>query len=131
MPRKESQTVPEGNGLVPQQEKFGCDQPTLVDVYRKIEEVWDRKVDEITRLLEHHLASLEKDAWQPRLAMAADGPTDTKTRKRTEGAATAVQVVQGDSFLLAGMIPVRRPPRPVSARRPILPLSLVGMTFWS
>ena len=36
---KESEAVPEGNGPVPQQEEFGSGQPTLVDVYRKIEEV--------------------------------------------------------------------------------------------
>ena len=33
MPRKESEAVPEGNGPVLQQEQFGSDQPTLVDVY--------------------------------------------------------------------------------------------------
>ena len=30
--------------------------------------------------------------------MAADGPANTKTRERTEGAATAVQAMRGDSF---------------------------------
>ena len=69
-----------------------------MDVYRKIEEVWDRKIDEITRFLEPHLASLEEDARQSRLAMEAEGPADTKTCKRTEGAATAVQTMHGDSF---------------------------------
>ena len=29
--------------------------------------------------------------------MEADGPADTKTRERTEGAAAAVQAVHGDS----------------------------------
>ena len=115
MPRKESEAVPEGNGPVRQQEKFGSGQLTLVDTYRKIE-VWDRKMDEITRLLEQHLASLEQDARQPCLATEADGPADTKTRERTEAAATAVQAMHGDSFfLLAGLIPTRRPTRPVSA----------------
>ena len=33
MPRKEGETVPEGNGPVPQKEKFGSGQPTLADVY--------------------------------------------------------------------------------------------------
>ena len=98
MPRKESEAVPEGKGPVPQQEEFGSGQPTLVDAYRKIEEVWDRKMDEITRFLEQHLASVEQDARQPRLAMEVDGPADTKTRERTEGAATAVQAMHGDSF---------------------------------
>ena len=57
MPRKEIEAVPKGNGPVPQQEEFGSGQPTLVDIYRKIE-VWDRNMDEITRLLKQHLASL-------------------------------------------------------------------------
>ena len=50
------------------------------------------------RLLEQQLASQEQDAWQPRLAMEADGPANTKTRERTEGATTAVQSMRGDSF---------------------------------
>ena len=51
----------------------------------------------ITRLLEQHLASQEQDARQSRLAMEVDGPANTKTRERTEGAATAVQAMHGDS----------------------------------
>ena len=43
------------------------------------------------------LASLEHDARQPCLAMEADVQSDTKTRERTEGAATAVQAMHGDS----------------------------------
>ena len=33
MPRNWSKAVSEGNGPVPQQEEFGYDQPTLVDVF--------------------------------------------------------------------------------------------------
>ena len=44
------------------------------------------------------VASLEYDACQPRLAMEANGPANTKTRERTEGTATAVQAMRGDSF---------------------------------
>ena len=44
------------------------------------------------------VASLEYDVCQPRLAMEADGPANTKTRERTEGIATAVQAMRGDSF---------------------------------
>ena len=40
----------------------------------------------------------EHEARQPRLAMEADGRADTKTRERTEGAATAVQAMRGDGF---------------------------------
>ena len=44
-------------------------------------------------------AGLEQDARQPRLAIEAEGPANTKTRERTEGVATgAVQAMHGDSF---------------------------------
>ena len=50
---------------------------------------FDKLMDEITRLLDQYVASLEHDARQPRLAMEANGHANTKTRERTEGAATA------------------------------------------
>ena len=56
---------------------------------------WNRKLDEI---LDQHVTSLEHGARQPRLAMEADGQANTKTRERTEGAATAVQSMRGDGF---------------------------------
>ena len=99
MLRKESEAVPEGNGPVHQEEEFGSGQPAPMDPFQRLEEIWDRTIDVITRLLEHHLASQEQDARQPRLAMEADGPADTKTRERTEGAATAVQAMHGDSCI--------------------------------
>ena len=52
----------------------------------------------MTRYLEQYLASQEQDARQPRLAVEADGLANTKTRERTEGAATAVQAMHGNSF---------------------------------
>ena len=60
----------------------------------------NRKLDKTmktTRGISQHEASLEHEAQQPRLAMEADGPADTKTRKRKEGTATAVQAMHGDS----------------------------------
>ena len=45
-----------------------------------------------------HAANLEHKARQPRLAMETDGSANTKTRERTEGAATAVQAMHEDSF---------------------------------
>ena len=104
MPRKESKAIPEDNDPVSQQEEFGSDQPTMADVYRMIEELFDkldRKLYELTenlRATDQRVASLEQDARQPRLAMEADLPADTKTRERTEGAAIAVQAMHGDSF---------------------------------
>ena len=55
-------------------------------------------MDDITRRLEQNIAEVERDAREPRLAMVADGQADTKIRKRTEAAATAVQAMHGDSF---------------------------------
>ena len=57
-----------------------------------------QEISDETRTLEQHAASLEHGARQPRLAMEADGPANMKTRERTEGAATAVQAMRGDSF---------------------------------
>ena len=47
--------------------------------------------------MDQRLTRIEYDAWQPRLTMEADGPPDTKTRERTEGAITAVQAMHGGS----------------------------------
>ena len=54
--------------------------------------------EEQTELLEKRLTRLEHGARQPRLAMEADGQANTKTRERTEGAATAVQAMRGNCF---------------------------------
>ena len=50
-----------------------------------------------TKVMGEHVTSLEHGARLPRLAMEADGPTNTKTRERTEGAAIVVQAMRGDS----------------------------------
>ena len=97
MLRKESEAVPEGNGTIPQQ--VGSGQPTLEDVYRRIEELLERWwMAKHMRLKDQHEAGLEQDAWQLRLAMVADGQADIKTRERTEDAATTVQTIHGDRF---------------------------------
>ena len=65
------------------------------------EEVGDRNMDKLSdamRRMDQHVVSLEQDARQPRLATEADGQADTKTRERTEGAATAIQAMRGDTF---------------------------------
>ena len=104
MPRNESEAVPVGNDAVPQQEKFGSGRPTLAEMYRMVKELFDKsdwrfeKPTEELGSLDQRLTGLEQDARQPRLAMKADGPADTKTRERTEGAATAVQAMYEDSF---------------------------------
>ena len=58
-------------------------------------------MDEISnemRKIDQHVTRLEHEARQPRLAMEADGQASSKTRERTEGAATAVQAMRGDCF---------------------------------
>ena len=111
MLREASEAVPEDNDPILQQEEFGSGQPTMEDVYRVMKEAfdrWDRKLEESSDKMEGYieertsidqrLTRLEHGARQPRLAMEADGPADTKTRKRTEGAATAAQAMRGDRF---------------------------------
>ena len=49
------------------------------------------------RATDQREAGQEQDARQPRLAMEADGPTNTKTRERTKGAATAVYAMRGNN----------------------------------
>ena len=106
MLRKESKAVPEGNGPVTQQEEFGPNQPTLEELCRMIKEVfeeWDRRIDKMREYTEERksmnqrLIRLELDTRQPCLVMEADGPASTKTCESTEGAATAVQAIHGDS----------------------------------
>ena len=50
------------------------------------------------RATDQRVVSLEQDARQPCLAMEADIKADKKTRERTEGAATAIQGMYGNSF---------------------------------
>ena len=104
MLRKESEAVSGGNGPVHQEEEFGFGQPAPADVYREIkclskqqEKKLGKLQDDLTRLFEQLAARLKEDARQPRLATEADGPANTKTRERTEGAATAVQAMHDDS----------------------------------
>ena len=78
----------------------------------------EEKLDQIikmTRGTSQRAASLEHDARQPRLVMEADGPANTKTRGRTEGAATVVQAMLEDSCTAQKVQDGHRKPRPVSA----------------
>ena len=68
-----------------------------------IEELFDKSDSKLNELADEmiatkqRLAALEQVARQPRLAMEADVPSDTKAREHTEGAAAAVQAKHGDS----------------------------------
>ena len=125
MPRKESEAVPEGNSPITQN-TYALPGITLEDLRRIMQETWDKVCEKNglkkpekpkqMRATDQREISLEQDARQPRLAMEADEPANTKNRKRTEDAAiTAVQAIHEDSFFLAGLVPARRPPRPLSA----------------
>ena len=61
---------------------------------RKMDSKSQKKNKEM-REMDQREVSLEEDARQSRLAMVADGPANT--RERTEGAATAVQAMHGNS----------------------------------
>ena len=119
MPRKENEDVSEGEGPILLQLLSGG--TTLENFHRmwseKIEKTFDKYIgiirityEESSRSTEVGLDSgrdnggtdqrevcQEQNARQPRLAMEADGPANTKTRERTEGAPTAVQTMRGDS----------------------------------
>ena len=109
-----SKAVSEGNGSVLQQEDFRSDQPTLANVSRLFQESFDRQLKmtksrfgqqekklnefmEERKAVEQRSASLEQDARQPRLAMEANVPSETKTREHTKSAAAAVQTKHEDS----------------------------------
>ena len=99
MPQKESMTAPEGNGPIPQYAIPGG--ITLKDFRRALSEIRGEILGEFKedlRSMDQRLASLQRDARQSRPAMEADVQVDTKTRERTEGAAKAVQAMNGDSF---------------------------------
>ena len=55
------------------------------------------EIIKMTRRKSQRVSTLEQAARQPRLAMEADGPANMKFRERTEGAATTVQAMHGDS----------------------------------
>ena len=106
MPRMEYRAVSEEKGSPPQDES-GSGDMKIANLSRMLRELIDsrfdqqeKKLDEImkmTRGKSQREASLEHDVRQPRLAMEADGPAVTKTHERTEGAATALQAMHGDS----------------------------------
>ena len=50
MLRKERYVVPQGNGPVHQEEKFGSGHPAPVDPFQRLGEIWDRRIDVIARL---------------------------------------------------------------------------------
>ena len=79
MPRKQSKTVSEGNDSVPHHNEFGFGEPTMADLYRMLEENFDRQVDrmrsdfdqqdkkfskltEIIRAINQRLAGLQSSA---------------------------------------------------------------------
>ena len=96
MPRKKSATVPEGNGPISM--LGGNILQELREVMSDMGEALNECTTKNVRRANQRVASLEQGARQPCLAMEADVQSDTKTRQRTEGAATVVQAMHGDSF---------------------------------
>ena len=89
-----------------QDKKFEALQEDIKNTNQRLEELqlWvpqprlaDIGIPDWRSSMDQHLTSLEQDARQPRFAMEVDGPAHTKTRERTEGAATAVQAMHGGS----------------------------------
>ena len=105
MPRRENEATTEGKKFIPLYVLPGG--LSLEDLRRIWWETWDevregnglKKLEKPweMRATDQRVASQELDARQPRLAMEADGPANTKTHERTEGAATAVQAMHGNS----------------------------------
>ena len=106
MPPMKNKAVPGGKGSPPQDESWSGD-VKIAGLFRmlceRLDSLFDqqeKRLDEImmmTRGTSQRVSSLEQDARQPRLALEAYGPANTKTRKRMEGAAFAVQAMHGES----------------------------------
>ena len=100
MLRKKSKAVPEGNGPIPQDAYVMLGGIASKELRQVMPETMGEALEEITENMRrgnHHLASLEQDARQLRLATEADVTADKKTRERMEGAAVAVQAKRWDS----------------------------------
>ena len=106
MPRMENKAISQQKDSPPQEKSWSGDMK-VADLFRMLCERIDSRFDQqenkldgimkMTRGTSQRVSSLEQDARQPRLAMEADGPANKKIRERTEGAATAVQAMNGDS----------------------------------
>ena len=100
MPRNLSKAVPEGNGSIPQDAYVMLGRIKLEELRRIMSERLDKAFDKptkMTRRENQRLSGLEQETRRPYLATEADAPTDTKTRKRMEGAAAAERVTSGDN----------------------------------
>ena len=123
MPRKQEKVVSEDNGSAPQHDEFGPDPPTLADIYRLFEDVFNRRLktteshfdqqdkalDDLTekmRETRQRLAGLEQQTRQPRLATEADVKPDTKTRKRTEDTAADRVIIRDSSSAQVDPVPM-------------------------
>ena len=82
--------------------RFDRQLKTMHSLFDRMDDRLNKQFDEISkemRKMDQHITRLEHEARQPRFSMKADGPADTtRTRERTEGAATAVQAMRGDCF---------------------------------
>ena len=91
----------------PHRDEYWSGDIKITDFFRMLCEGMDSRFDQlekmlyeimkITRRTSQRVSRLGQDARQSRFAMEADGHANRKTRERTEGAATAVQAMHGDS----------------------------------
>ena len=78
MPRNRSKAVPEGKSPFPHHDEFGSGEPTMTELYRMLEERFDRSDKQLHELIgkmratNPRLADLQHHAQQPRLATEAD-----------------------------------------------------------
>ena len=93
IPRTRSKTVSEGNDIVPH-DKSGFSEATMDETYRVLRKTFnriDRHLEELTgnmSKISQHLAGLQLQAQQPRLAALGKVKHGMKTRAHKEDAAT-------------------------------------------
>ena len=140
MPRKKSEAVPEGNDPIPPN-TYVLPGITAEDFRRMMYESMDKCFDKYIVIVrkvygepfrstgeivgrdsggdgrgaDQREASQEQEARQSRLAMEADGPAKPRLASARRALLQQYKRCMGIAFLLAGLVPARRPTRPVSA----------------
>ena len=84
--RMESKAAPEGKGSFPQHDEFGSGKSSMVDLYRLLEEMFDRSDKQLDELTVRIIATNQRLAQPQNLATEAGVISDMTTCKRTEGA---------------------------------------------
>ena len=146
--RRRARLSPRTMAPSPSKKNSGLAKPTLADVYRMMEELFDRldrklenlfdrsdkKLDERAQemsVMDQRASSLKQDARQPRLAIGADGQADTNTRERRRAPLQQFKRCMGIYVFRTGLIPTGCVLPASVVTPPDLRLSLVqGMMPW-